>query len=79
MIPIPACTLVTATADGRLTRSVEADTFVRAGDVVATLDASGREVELRAAVSGRVGGTLLRPSQRVNRGEGVVWLARGMA
>jgi biotin carboxyl carrier protein len=79
VIPIPACNLVTAPVGGRLTRHAATDTLVRKGDVVATIDASGREFELRAAVGGRVGGPMLRPTQSVAAGDGVIWLARGAA
>lgn len=79
MIPIPACSVVTAPVDGRLTRHADVDTLVRPGDVVATIDAAGRQLELRAAVSGRVGGPMLRPTQTVTAGEGVVWVTRGAA
>lgn len=80
MIPIPACSLVTAPADGRLARHAAPDTPVRAGDVVATLDlGSGGEIDLRATTGGRIGGPMLRPAQPVHAGEGVVWVAKGAA
>lgn len=79
MIPIPACTVTTTPVDGRLRRHADPATEVRAGDVVAWLDTTGGEVELRATTRGRVGGTLLRPGQSVHAGDGVVWLDRGAA
>jgi biotin carboxyl carrier protein len=79
VIPIPACTVVTAPVDGRLTGHLATDTPVRRGDVVATLDASGRTLDLHAAADGRVDGPLLRPTQAVAAGEGVLWVSREAA
>lgn len=76
MIPIPACALITAPVEGRLTRHLDADTPVRRGDVVATLSSSRGELELVAPIDGCVGGSMLRPTQAVGAGEGVVWVSR---
>ncbi|MTV27058.1 hypothetical protein FTX61_16790 [Nitriliruptoraceae bacterium ZYF776] len=76
MIPIPACAVVTAPIEGRLTRHLDADTPVRRGDVIATLASARGELELTAPVDGCVGGSMLRPTQAVAAGEGVVWVSR---
>jgi biotin carboxyl carrier protein len=79
VIPIPACTIVSTPVTGRLADHLAPDTPVRAGDVVARIEVAGRRHELRATSAGRVGGSMLRPSQPVAAGEPVVWLARRSA
>ena len=76
MIPIPNCAVVTATTEGRVRRLAADGTAVGAGDVVATIDAGGRSVDLRAPRAGRVAGPLAGMSQLVGAGDGVLWLAR---
>lgn len=76
MIPIPACTVVTSPVAGRVRRLVAADTPVRPGDVVATVEGARGALELTAPAGGRVGGALTSASQAVTAGEGVLWLAR---
>lgn len=79
MIPIPACTIVSAPVAGRLTDHLAVDTPVQRGDVVASIESDGRRHELRAVAAGRVGGSMLRPSQPVHAGEPIVWVARRSA
>jgi biotin carboxyl carrier protein len=79
LIPIPACTIVSTPVAGRLTDHLAVDTLVRPGDVVARIEAGGQRHELRATAAGRVGGSMLRPTQPVHAGEPVVWLARRSA
>lgn len=79
MIHIPACSIVSTPVSGRLTDHLAVDTLVRAGDVVARVFAGGRDLELRAVTSGRVGGPMLRPMQPVHAGDPVVWMTRGTA
>lgn len=76
MIPIPSCTVVTTTADGRVHSLVEEGTRVAAGDVVATVEAAGRTVDLTTSKPGFIRGFLANLAQPVSTGEGVVWLAR---
>jgi acetyl/propionyl-CoA carboxylase alpha subunit len=76
VIPIPACTVITAPVDGRVRRLLSSDTRVRAGDVVAELDGIGGRRQLVAPRAGTVGGALADPSQTVTAGEGVLWLSR---
>lgn len=76
MIPIPACSVVTTPVDGRVRRLVDADTTVRRGDVVATVDSARGATPIVAPSSGRVGGALAATSQTVTAGDGVLWLAR---
>lgn len=76
MIPLPACSVVTAPAPGRLLTHVEADTQVEAGDVVAVLEASNGQLLLRAHQRGRVGGALQARQEAVAEGEVVLWIAR---
>ena len=77
MFPIPACSVITTPVDGRLTDHLAVDTIVRPGDVVARVQAGGRDHELRAISAGRVGGSMLRASQPVLAGEAVLWVTRG--
>ncbi len=79
MIPIPACSIVSTPVAGHLTDHLAIDTPVRAGDVVARVQAGGRDHDLRAVTAGRVGGPMLRPTQPVHAGDAVVWLDRGTA
>ncbi len=79
MLPIPACSVVSSPVTGRLTDHLAVDTPVRVGDVVARVQAAGRDHELRALAAGRIGGPMLRPTQPVHAGEPVVWVARGTA
>lgn len=79
MLPIPACTVVSTPVTGRLTDHLAVDTPVEPGDVVARIEAGGRRHELRAAAAGRVGGSMLRPTQPVHAGDPVVWLTRRSA
>lgn len=76
MIPIPSCTVVTSTSDGRVHSLVDEGTAVAAGDVVATIQCGGRTVELRTPKAGFIRGFLANLAQPVAAGEGVVWLAR---
>lgn len=76
MIPIPSCTVVTSTSEGRVLSLVEEGTTVAAGDVVATVDTGGRTVELTTSRGGLIRGFLANLSQPVAVGDGVVWLAR---
>lgn len=75
MIPIPSCTVVTATTDGRVCNLVEEGTRVDAGDVVAAVESGGRTVDLTTPRGGLVRGFLANLAQPVVAGEGVVWLA----
>lgn len=74
MLPIPRCRLVVAPRDGRLLDSLPGDTRVAAGDVVAHVTTGAGRTELRAPVSGRVGGSLVGADHPVAAGDGVVWL-----
>jgi acetyl/propionyl-CoA carboxylase alpha subunit len=76
MIPIPAMTLLTSPVDGRVKSVVAADTMVRRGDVVATVEGAAGASEVRAAATGRVGGALASVRQAVTAGEGVLWVRR---
>lgn len=76
MIPLPACTIVTAPTTGRLVTHAEPDTLVEAGDVVAVLEGPEGRLVLRARSRGRVGGALQDVDDPVVAGEGVLWLAR---
>jgi biotin carboxyl carrier protein len=76
MIPIPAMSLVTAPVDGRVRSLAPADTVVRRGDVVATIEGAYGPAEIRAACAGRIGGALAGASQAVAAGEGVLWVRR---
>lgn len=76
MIPIPSCAVATTPVDGRLRTHIAVDTDVEAGDVVATVDAGGRAVQVRAPRPGRIAGFLADLAQPVAAGDGVVWLAR---
>lgn len=76
MIPIPACVLVTSPVAGRFRRTVADGVDVAAGDVVATVERSGVEVEVRTPRSGRVGGALVDLLTSVTTGDGVLWLQR---
>jgi predicted deacylase len=76
VIPIPAMTLLTSPVDGRVRSVVAADTLVRSGDVVATVDGAAGAAEVRAATTGRVGGALAGIRQAVAAGEGVLWVQR---
>lgn len=75
MIPIPSCTVVTATSDGRVATLVEPGTRVRAGDVVGTVDTGARVIDLVAPRGGFIRGFLAHLAQPVVAGDGVVWLA----
>lgn len=74
MIPIPACVVCVAPADGRPRHLVEPGTRVDAGQLVATVDHGGRSEPVRAPVPGRVGGALAAGPHAVQRGEAVLWL-----
>jgi predicted deacylase len=76
LIPIPALTVATSPVDGRLRTVVDADTEVRRGDVVATIDGASGAAEVRVGAAGRVGGALAGTRQAVAAGEAVVWLRR---
>jgi biotin carboxyl carrier protein len=76
VIPIPSCAVVTTPVDGRVRRLVAADTLVRAGDVVGTVESPRGSHDLVAVAAGTVGGSLAAPSQAVTAGEGVLWLSR---
>ncbi len=76
MIPIPSCTVVTSTSDGRIHSLVDEGTTVAAGDVVATIDTGGRTIELTTPRGGKIRGFLANLAQPVAVGDGVVWLAR---
>lgn len=76
MIHIPACSVATAPADGRVRRLADVDTSVDAGDVVAVVETSRGSREVTAPSRGRVGGALADPAQLVTAGEGVLWLSR---
>ena len=76
MIPIPDCVVCVAPADGRATTLVEPGSPVSSGQLVAMVNAGGREAPVHAPRAGRVGGTLAADRQAVSRGEGVVWLVR---
>lgn len=76
MIPIPSCTVVTSTSDGRVHSLVEQGTAVVAGDVVATVDNGGATIELTTPRAGLIRGFLANLAQPVTVGEGVVWLDR---
>ncbi|GGI06252.1 hypothetical protein [Egicoccus halophilus] len=76
MIPIPALSVVTSPVDGRVRTLVAADTLVRRGDVVATVEGAYGPAEVRAACSGRIGGALAGARQTVAAGEGVLWVRR---
>jgi biotin carboxyl carrier protein len=76
VIPIPALTVATSPVDGRLRSVVDADTEVRRGDVVATIEGAAGAAEVRVGASGRVGGALAGARQAVAAGEAVVWLRR---
>lgn len=76
MIPIPSCTVVTTTSDGRVHSLVDEGTAVAAGDVVATVQCGGRTIELTTPKAGFIRGFLANLAQPVAAGEGVVWLAR---
>lgn len=76
MIPIPPLRLVTAPQDGRVRDVLPADTPVRAGDVVATVETAAGATTLRATQSGRIGGLLAGCRQPVRAGDGVVWVSR---
>lgn len=76
MIPIPSCTVVTTTSDGRVHSLVDEGTAVNAGDVVATVENGGRTIELTTPRAGLIRGFLANLAQPVAVGEGVVWLAR---
>jgi biotin carboxyl carrier protein len=76
VIPIPALTVATSPVDGRLRSVVPADTPVRRGDVVATIEGASGATEVRVGADGRVGGALAGTRQAVAAGEGVVWVRR---
>jgi biotin carboxyl carrier protein len=76
LIPIPAMTVATSPVDGRLRSVVAADTLVRRGDVVATVEGAAGATEVRSSTDGRVGGALAGSRQAVAAGEGVVWMRR---
>lgn len=76
MIPIPNCTIVTAPVDGRVRTLVDAGTDVITGQVVATVEAGGRDVEIRSPRGGRIAGALAALAQPVVAGDGVLWLGR---
>ncbi len=76
MIPIPHCAVVTSPVEGRVRRMASDGTSVAAGDIVATVEAGGRSVDVRAPRAGRVAGALAGLAQPLGAGEGVLWLAR---
>lgn len=76
MIPIPACVLVISPVAGRLRRTVADGVEVARGDVVATVEQAGVEVDVRSPLSGRVGGLLVDLLTSVTTGDGVLWLQR---
>lgn len=76
MIPIPHCAVVTSPVEGRVRRMASDGTSVSAGDIVATVEAGGRSVDVRAPRAGRVAGALAGLAQPLGVGEGVLWLAR---
>jgi hypothetical protein len=76
VIPIPAMSVATSPVDGRLRSVVAADTMVRRGDVVATVEGASGATEVRVRADGRVGGALAGARQAVAAGEGVVWMRR---
>lgn len=76
MIPIPHCAVVTSPVEGRVRRMASDGTSVAAGDIVATVEAGGRSVDVRAPRAGRVAGALAGLAQPLGIGEGVLWLAR---
>jgi predicted deacylase len=76
VIVIPHCVVLVAPKDGRARPLVEPGAEVSSGEVVAAVETGGGTEEVRAPVSGRVGGHLAGARAHVSRGEGVVWLAR---
>lgn len=76
MIPIPHCIVATTPVEGRLRRLAADGAMVSAGDVVATIETGGRNVDVLAPRAGRVGGALAGLAQPLGAGEGVLWLAR---
>ncbi len=75
MIPIPACRVVTAPGDGRVSRVAEPQTRVRTGEVVGVVDTAVGQRMLLAPGPGVVGGPLVRGMQHVAAGDGVLWMA----
>jgi len=76
MIPIPACRVLVAPRDGRLSSHLADGATVELGDVIGTLESNGGVTRLVAPERGRVGGALVSLRQSVAAGEGVLWLAR---
>ncbi len=76
MIPIPSCSVVTTTVDGRVRRLHDVDAIVERGEVVATVEGARGHAQLFAPARGRVGGALAATNQLVMAGEGVLWLSR---
>ncbi len=76
MIPIPNCTVVTAPVDGRVRTLAVEGTDVVPGEVVATVESAGRDVEVRSPQGGRIAGALAALAQPVVAGDGVLWLGR---
>jgi biotin carboxyl carrier protein len=76
VIAIPDCIVCVAPSDGRARPLVEPGRRVQRGELVAIVDAPGRPARVHAPATGRVGGALASPEQRIAKGEGVVWLSR---
>ncbi len=76
MIPIPNCTVVTAPVDGRVRTLADNGTDVSPGEVVATVEAGGKQFEIRSPNGGRIAGALAALAQPVLAGDGVLWLGR---
>jgi biotin carboxyl carrier protein len=47
---------------------------VTAGDIVGVVEASGRELPVRSAFTGRLVGMMAHPGERVREGQPVAWL-----
>lgn len=76
MIPIPACRVVLAPGDGRVTSLLGADTVVAGGQVVGAVETARGRRDILSPGPGVVGGPLVQGAQHVAAGEAVLWLAR---
>jgi acetyl/propionyl-CoA carboxylase alpha subunit len=76
VIPIPALSLLTAPVDGRVRHVAGAETPVRRGDVVATIEGPAGARDLHAGTDGLVGGALAGAAQAVAAGDPVAWVRR---
>ncbi len=71
VILAPALGVFRPVIDGE--RSPEGE-LVTAGQVVGVVEASGRELPVRSAFTGRIVGMMAHPGERVREGQPVAWL-----